>query len=112
MQGILRAGVLCTSLGKERLPCGFVAGQRSGALEGIGLADQPHASAALSQAGVVDLTGGLQTGEQHSFLGRADPQRDLTDKGGRASGWVRSLTRLRSHRSPVLWVRNIGSTIK
>ena len=97
VQRVLRKAVLGARLPEALLPRGIVAGQRSGVLVGFGLAHQPHASARLAQAGVVDLAGGLQPGEQHPFLGRTDPQRHLADKRGRAFGRVVSGTGTRRH---------------
>ena len=73
VQRVLREGVLGARLAKARLARGIVAGQRPGVLEGFGLAHQPHASARLPQAGVVDLAGRLQPGEQRPFLGTDSP---------------------------------------
>ena len=86
VQRVFREAVLGARLAKARLARGIVAGQRPGVLIGFGLAYQPHATASLSQAGVVDLARRLQPGEQRPFLGRLHPQRHLADEGGRALG--------------------------
>ena len=74
VQCVLRKAVLGARLPEALLPRGIVAGQRSGVLIGFGLAHQAHASARLPQAGVVDLAGRFQPGEQHPFLGTTYPQ--------------------------------------
>jgi hypothetical protein len=100
--------VLRTRLAEAHLPCGIVKGQRPGVLEGFGLADQPHASAGLPGAGVVDLASGLQPGEQRPFLGGRDPQRHLADKGGRAPG--RIVSGLAPDRHGFLALERIGQS--
>ena len=88
VQGVFGTAVLRAGLGKEHLARGIVAGQRSGVLVSFGLTDQPNAGTRLAQAGIVDLAGGLQAGEQRPLLGRAHPQRHLADERGGALGRV------------------------
>src|SRR5258708_12303774 len=88
VERIVAERVLGAGLGKERLACGIVAGQGPCALKRLGLAHQPYALTCLTQAGVVDLAGRLEPGEQRPFLGTADPQRHLAHKRGRVSGRV------------------------
>jgi hypothetical protein len=89
--------VLGTGLSEALLPRGIVTGQRSGVLVGLGLAHQPRPLARLAQAGVVDLAGGLQPGQQRPFLGRAHLQRHLTHKGRGALGGLVSRPGLPDH---------------
>jgi hypothetical protein len=89
--------VLGTRLAKERLAVRMITGERSGVLEGLGRAHEAHPGAGLPQAGVVDLAGGLEPGEQRAFLGRAHPQRHLADTRGRALRSVVSQPGLPGH---------------
>ena len=73
MHAILGAGKGRSSLGEQRAASGIVSLQGAGALEGFGLADQPHASFGFTQAGDADLAGRFQPGEHHPHLRGSDP---------------------------------------
>jgi hypothetical protein len=81
VERMLRAAVLGTGLGEERLACGIVAGQRPGVLEGFGFAHQPHALARLSQAGGSDLASSVL-----SWAGLTRSGTSQTNEGVRLDG--------------------------
>jgi len=80
--------LLGAGLGEEDFALGILSREDSGALERFRLADQAPPLPCLAQAGIVDLAGRFEPGQQGAFLGMADPQRHLADKGGCACGWV------------------------
>ena len=76
---------------KEARALGVVAGEDPSALEGFGLTHEPDPLACLTQAGVVDLAGRFQAGQQHPLLGRSDLQRHLAhERGGALAAGRRS----------------------
>jgi len=73
VQRVCRIEMLGAGLGEEDFALGIVSREDSGALERFRLADQAPPLPRLAQAGIVDLAGRFEPGQQGAFLGMADP---------------------------------------